>query len=81
MLVVLDNFEQVLEAAPQIGVLLQRAPRLTVLATSREPLRVEGEREYAVPPLAADDALAFFTERARAVDDDFALNGEEHVAR
>jgi predicted ATPase len=52
LLLVLDNFEQVLGAAPLVARLLSASPRLTVLATSRAPLRLAGERELPVPPLA-----------------------------
>ena len=52
LLLVLDNFEQVVEAAPVVGELLAAAPRLKVLVTSRVPLRLSGEHEFAVPPLA-----------------------------
>ncbi|MDQ3938838.1 MAG: adenylate/guanylate cyclase domain-containing protein, partial [Chloroflexota bacterium] len=53
LLLILDNFEQVTDAAPKIARLLEAAPRLRVLATSRVPLGVYGEQEYAVPPLAS----------------------------
>ena len=52
LLLVLDNFEQVLEAAPAVADLLGVAPRVTILVTSRAPLRLPGERLIAVPPLA-----------------------------
>ena len=52
LLLVLDNLEQVLTAAPRIAALLAACPRLTILATSRAPLRVSGERTFDVPPLA-----------------------------
>lgn len=52
MLLVLDNLEHVLEAAPEISGLIESADKLTVLATSRAPLRVRAEQEYPVPPLA-----------------------------
>jgi non-specific serine/threonine protein kinase len=52
LLLVLDNLEQVLSAAPQIASLLAACPQLTILATSRSPLRVSGERTFDVPPLA-----------------------------
>jgi predicted ATPase/class 3 adenylate cyclase len=87
ILLVLDNFEQVNDAAPQIAELLVRAPRISVLVTSRSPLRVYGEREYPVPPLGVPDprhlpdlekmstyeSVALFVERAMAVRPDFAV--------
>ena len=93
LLLVLDNFEQVLEAAPLAGELLS-APRLKVLATSRIPLGVYGEHEYAVPPLAIPDpkrlpglealsqyeAVRLFIERARAAKVDFAVTNENAPA-
>ncbi len=89
MLLVLDNFEQVSDAAPQIAELLVRATRISVLVTSRSPLRVYGEREYPVPPLGVPDpqhlpdleqfstyeSVALFVERAMAVRPDFAVTG------
>ncbi len=95
MLVVLDNFEQLLGAAPFVGELLAAAPRLWVVATSRAPLRLAAEHEYPVPPfdtpdaglpfesLVKTDALRLFAARARAVDPGFALDGDSapEVAR
>ncbi len=75
-LVVLDNFEQVLAAAPLVVSALTACPDLRVLATSREPLRVRGEREYPVLPLPLPDAVSLFVERARAVQPEFAASGE-----
>jgi len=86
-LLVLDNFEQVSDAAPGIAELLLRAPRISALVTSRSPLRVYGEREYPVPPLGVPDpahlpeleqfsafeSVALFVERAMAVRPDFAV--------
>lgn len=67
-LLVIDNFEQVDDAAPALTSLLGTAPRLKLLVTSRQPLRVYGEHEFAVPPLDLDDeAVPLFLERARAV--------------
>jgi predicted ATPase/DNA-binding SARP family transcriptional activator len=66
MLLVLDNFEQVLDAASQVAALLERCPNLRILVTSRAPLRIRGERQLPVPALAAVDAAALFEDRARA---------------
>jgi predicted ATPase len=65
LLLLLDNLEQVIEAAPELPSLLERCPNLTLLVTSRELLRISGEVEYAVPPLAEPDAVSLFCERAR----------------
>jgi predicted ATPase/class 3 adenylate cyclase len=65
LLLLLDNLEQVIESAPELSTLLQQCPNLTLLVTSRELLRVHGEVEYAVPPLAEPEAVALFCERAQ----------------
>jgi predicted ATPase/class 3 adenylate cyclase/Tfp pilus assembly protein PilF len=65
MLLLLDNLEQVIEAAPELSSLLQRCPNLTLLVTSRELLRVQGEIEYPVLPLAKAEAISLFCERAQ----------------
>jgi predicted ATPase/class 3 adenylate cyclase len=94
LLLVLDNVEQVLEAAPFVGELLGACSRLKVLATSRTPLRLYGEQEYPVPPLALPDprvlpplevltqyeAVRLFVERARAVKPDFSVTNESAPA-
>jgi predicted ATPase/DNA-binding SARP family transcriptional activator/Flp pilus assembly protein TadD len=67
-LLLLDNFEQVLDAAPLVSSLVQAAPGLRVLVTSRSVLRVAGEREYEVPPLGAGPEL--FLQRAVGEVDD-----------
>jgi predicted ATPase/class 3 adenylate cyclase len=67
LLLLLDNFEHVLDAAPSVGAVLGACPRVRVLVTSRAPLRVSGEHEYRVDPLPAGDATTLFVERARAV--------------
>ena len=86
-LLVLDNFEQVLDAAPPVADLLTSVPLLRLLVTSRAPLRVRGEREYVVGPLeleTAPDAMSpadlarapavrLFVERVRDVQPDFRL--------
>ena len=90
LLLVLDNFEQVVEAAPFVAGLLGGCPHLTVLVTSRLRLRVASEREHAVPPLelvatdsqhrvqdvASATAVRLFVERAQAVTEQFALTPE-----
>jgi predicted ATPase/class 3 adenylate cyclase len=74
LLLVLDNLEQLLpDAGPIVG-----GVNAGVIATSREPLHVYGEQEYAVPTLPAGDAVALFTERARQVKP--AFDADEYVA-
>ena len=87
LLLVLDNFEQVSDAAPLVADLLLGCPRVKVIVTSRLPLRVDGEQEFPVSPLALPtngslvslDALAsvpsiaLFVQRASAVRPDFVL--------
>jgi predicted ATPase/DNA-binding SARP family transcriptional activator len=74
LLLILDNFEHLLDAAPLVSELLAAAPQLTVLATSRTHLRLYGENEYAVPPLGLEsEAIALFADRARAAHAGFAL--------
>lgn len=87
MLLVLDNFEQVLDAGAAVARLQQSSPWLKVLVTSREPLRVRGERRFVVAPLDFPDregvmtlahvlespAVALFCQRAQDIDASFAL--------
>jgi predicted ATPase len=67
LLLLLDNFEHLIEAAGEVGALLGACPELTVLVTSRERLQLAGEHEYPVPALAAPDGLELFSARARAL--------------
>jgi predicted ATPase/transcriptional regulator with XRE-family HTH domain len=90
LLLVLDNFEQVLEAISLVGELLAAAPKLKVLITSRAALRLYGETEFQVPPLELPDlhkplvrtelinyaSIGLFVERAQAVRRDFTLTDE-----
>jgi predicted ATPase/class 3 adenylate cyclase len=71
LLLLFDNFEHVIEAATGVGELLVDCPRLQLVVTSREVLRVPGEQTYPVPPLDPDDGADLFTARARAVRPDF----------
>ena len=88
ILLLLDNFEQVLAAAPRLADLLAACPRLANLVTSRSALRLHGEQEFAVPPLALPDlahlperaaslsqyaACALFVQRAQAIKPEFQL--------
>jgi predicted ATPase/class 3 adenylate cyclase len=72
VLIVLDNLEQLIPAAVQLSDLLAQAPNAKIVGTSREPLRIRAEREYAVAPLTERDAITLFVERAQAVRPDFA---------
>ncbi len=64
LLLLLDNLEQVLGAAPELGELASACPNLTLLCTSRELLRVAGERRFELPPLAGGECVALFCERS-----------------
>ena len=90
LLLVLDNFEQLVDAAPVVGRMLGAGPRVKALTTSRLPLRLNGEFEFPLPPLAPpaptgtpsiealeqNPAVRLFLERARAVRPGFALTAE-----
>jgi predicted ATPase len=94
LLLVLDNFEQVLAGAQLVGQLLAACPHLKILATSRIPLGLYGEREYLVPPLSLPDperppslehltqyeAVRLFIERAQDARPDFSVSNENAPA-
>jgi len=94
LLLVLDNFEQVMDARGAVAALVKSAPDVRVLVTSREKLNVYGEHEYAVPPLSLPDmkalpplekltqyeAVELFIERARAAKADFEVNNDNAAA-
>ncbi len=94
MLLLLDNFEQVVAAAPLVAELLTTCPRLKLLITSRASLHIQAEHEFPVPPLMVPDrkrlppaaslsqydAVALFIERAVAVNQDFAVTNENAPA-
>ncbi|HEX2060224.1 MAG TPA: tetratricopeptide repeat protein, partial [Thermoanaerobaculia bacterium] len=74
LLLVLDNCEQVVAACAELAsTLLLHCPKLRILATSREPLGVAGERVWPVPPIAPPEAIELFADRASSVDPAFAL--------
>jgi predicted ATPase/class 3 adenylate cyclase len=73
LLLLFDNFEHLLGAASGLAELLSSCPNLELLVTSREPLHVSGEQEYAVPPFVHEEAVSFFAARARAVDSSFEI--------
>ena len=92
-LLLIDNFEHVIESAPMIPQLLASAPRVKMLITSREALRISGEQEYAIPPLTlpsvqadsvhnihASEAMALFTQRVRLIRSDFELTDDNMQA-
>jgi predicted ATPase/class 3 adenylate cyclase len=84
LLLLLDNLEQVIDAAPEIAALSGGSDGLKLIVTSREPLRVQAEQVYEVPALGLDDGAAavqsdsvqLFVSRARAADASFALTAE-----
>ncbi|HXA42986.1 MAG TPA: adenylate/guanylate cyclase domain-containing protein [Candidatus Solibacter sp.] len=94
VLLVLDNFEQVIEAAPAVGEILRAAPEVKVIASSRAPLRVYGEQEFPVPPLGVPDthklppleslsqyaAVKLFIDRATSIKPDFQIDNENAPA-
>jgi predicted ATPase len=94
MLLLLDNFEQVLEAAPKIVELMETCPKVRFVVTSRAPLRVRGEKELFVPPLAVPfsngnlnlqdvwqyAAVELFIQRATSIKPDFAVTDENAPA-
>jgi predicted ATPase len=94
MLLLLDNFEHLVSAAPIVAQMLTAAPKLKVVVTSQAPLHVYGEREFPVPPLAVPDlksipslealsrlpAIALFVARAQAVKHEFVLTKENAPA-
>jgi predicted ATPase len=71
LLLLFDNFEHLVEAAGGVAGLLVSCPNLDLLVTSREPLHVTSEQEYAVAPLVHEEGVGFFLARARAVKPDF----------
>lgn len=79
MLLVIDNFEHLMDAAPQIAALLEACPQLKALITSREPLKLAGEHELSVAPLAEDAAARLFAARAQATQPAFELAGAERT--
>ena len=95
LLLLLDNFEHLLEAAPLVGELLSAAPQLSVLATSRERLHIYGEQEYPVRPLQLPEpqhpeplekllsyeAIKLFTQRARSARPGFELSEKTQIGR
>lgn len=80
ILLVLDNFEQVLDAAPSLTALLAASPRLSIVVTSRVLLRISAEQSYEVGPLADEQAVTLFVERAHAVKPDFELTPDNSRA-
>src|SRR4051812_22924918 len=77
LLFVIDNFEQVLDAAAALADFVARSPRSKVVVTSRAPLRLAAEHELALGPLAEEPAVALFRRRARAVDPRLRLADED----
>ena len=79
-LLLLDNFEQVLPAATVVAETLEACPSLKIVVTSRSRLRIYGEQEFPVTPLAQSSAMELFVQRAAAVWPDFAITSENATA-
>jgi predicted ATPase/class 3 adenylate cyclase len=79
VLLLIDNFEHLLEGAPAIAELLAAAPGVTILVTSQGPLAVRGEHLYPVPPLAEAEAIELFVELSSAADPTFAPTSEASI--
>jgi predicted ATPase/DNA-binding winged helix-turn-helix (wHTH) protein len=79
-LLLLDNFEQVLPAATVVAETLEACPSFKILVTSRSCLRIYGEQEFPVTPLAQNSAIELFVQRAAAVWPDFAITSENAPA-
>jgi len=79
-LLLLDNFEQVLPAATLVAETLEACPSLKIVVTSRSRLRIYGEQEFPVAPLAPNSAVELFVQRAAAVWPDFAITSENATA-
>jgi predicted ATPase/class 3 adenylate cyclase len=80
LLLLLDNFEQVAQAAPLVGELLAAAPGLKILVTSRTVLHLAAEHEYPVPPLVQEEAVMLFVQRAQMVKPGFSPSGAGAIA-
>ena len=80
LLLVLDNFEHLLDAAGVVAELLAAAPKVDVLCTSREPLRIRGEQRLQVGPLPVLDASDLFLQRALAARPELSVDAEDHAA-
>jgi predicted ATPase/class 3 adenylate cyclase len=79
-LLLLDNLEQVVAAAPDVAALVERCPELRIVTTSRTSLRIGAEREYPLAPLAESPAVELFVERARETKGSFELTDENAAA-
>jgi predicted ATPase len=79
LLLVVDNFEHVLDAVPVLNDLLAAAPDSKILATSRARLRLAAERDFPLAPLVEDEAVELFVDRAVAAEPRFGLNGNRQL--
>ena len=79
-LLLLDNLEQLVSAAPEVAGLVARCPALGIVTTSRTPLRIATEREYALAPLDLPPAIELFVERATTTRSTFELTHENAEA-
>ena len=77
ILLVLDNFEHLMQGALQVGELLQTFPLLKIMVTSREPLRLRSEQTFPVHSLSNEHSVELFTKRAQSLNPDFSLSKED----
>ena len=77
LLLILDNFEQIVDAAPTVATLLAECPTLYILVTSQQPLRLRAEQRFPVAPLTLPAAVELFVQRAQAIDPAYSGDGKQ----
>jgi predicted ATPase/DNA-binding CsgD family transcriptional regulator len=77
ILLILDNFEHLMEGASQVSDLLQTSTHLKIIVTSRESLHLQVEQTFQVPPLSSEYAIELFTKRAQSLNPDFSMSQQD----